>query len=168
MSRLFAVILFAFLPLSAVQAEEPTQAQVQRLFQLTGVDAQMDTMMRQLRPVMLNIMGPAMRNAAKQANLPLPDHFDQIVAEEFDIAFSDIRDELLREVVPLYQKSFSRADIVQLNDFYASDLGQRTVATAVEVQKVTGAMGQMIGQQRGRVMGAAIMERLKKEGGQQN
>ncbi|WP_417513025.1 DUF2059 domain-containing protein [Minwuia sp.] len=146
-----------------LRAEEASRDQVLKLYELTGVEKQIDATLDSLRAPLSKMLTPALRQAAQSRKLIIPEDFDGIVAEEMDVAFERIKADFLAELVPLHQRAFTEDDITRLIEFYESDLGRRLVATSLEVQKVAGAMGQVIGQQVGQDLVRAVLTRLNRD-----
>jgi hypothetical protein len=149
-------------------AEAPSDERLKKMFDVTGVSRIASTIIDQMRPVMIQRVGPALRQAAVQQNLVVPDNFDEIVAEEFDRAFSGIGGVLIAELTPLYQQAFSADEIEQVIAFYDTDLGRRLVEATEQITPVAGAVGQVIGAEKGREMARNIMLRLEKADGVEN
>jgi uncharacterized protein len=82
-----------------------------------------------------------------------PEFWDRVQAETN-------MDDLMEQVIPIYDRHFSDDDIKGLISFYQSPVGRKLVAEMPQV--VSESM--MVGQQWGRSMAERVMDRLKQKG----
>jgi hypothetical protein len=73
---------------------------------------------------------------------------------------TDGRKQLLDQMVPIYQKHFTAADVAGLLKFYKSPLGQKVITQ----MPVTMAEGMKAGQEWGRERGQAMIRQLQQNG----
>ena len=104
-------------------------------------------------------------NLAKQIMGQMVDQFKQVIPEVPDNVWSEMMsdeniDELLENIVPIYDRNFTQEDINGLLAFYRSDLGQRVLAKMPVVMQE----GMLAGQEWGEALAQRIKEKLQKKG----
>lgn len=118
------------------------RADIRKLIEITGTRRAVAQMLPQ-------ILAP-MKSSFPQ----VPDRFWQETVEEFKM------DELVDRLVPVYEKYYTRDDILGIIAFYQSPLGQKLISTQPQVMQESLAVGQEFGQE----VAARVEARLKKEG----
>lgn len=86
--------------------------------------------------------------------------------EEFTVEFKRQAspDELMKAILPIYDKHFSHQEIRQLIAFYESPLGRKISTTLPEIQRESLEAGRVWGEQLGDRMNARLKQRLAKKG----
>jgi hypothetical protein len=135
----------AVLALGAVgqaMAAQASEKQVRQLFQVMHMERMFDQMNSQ----MAGVMGQAV----------------PCVPASYWQGFIDASgsQQLLGQMVPIYQHHFSAADVAGLLKFYKSPLGQKVITQ----MPVTMAEGMKIGQEWGRERGQAMIRQLQQNG----
>jgi len=82
----------------------------------------------------------------------------EIINDEVKGLLADKMPDLIAELVPIYHRHFTHAEIQQLIAFYRTDLGQKTLR---ELPRVIAESGQL-GVQWGEMLGIALLERVDK------
>jgi hypothetical protein len=124
--RFLAVILFAISTLLAQQplpSDAPaSKEEVEKLFEVMQVHQQM----RQVMDVMLKqqtaIINETLKKRYPQTSADRIARADQMIA---DTMKNMPVDAMLDDMVPIYQKHFSRTDIDAMTNFYGSPTGQK-------------------------------------------
>lgn len=127
MKRLLLLALVtAFASTSSVHAEinKEKKAEIERMFQLTGMEKMMDQMMNQ--------MISSMKGQIKDA----PDSFWAKFQEKVKTR------DLLEQIIPLYDKYYTVEDLKAVNEFYASPAGQKVLATMPQIMQESMKVGQ--------------------------
>lgn len=106
----------------AVAGEKPTQEQVLKLLELLRV--------RESLQITLDAMKEQVRATAEQSlreNIPVPsaDQIKQLNAIVDGVFKELVLDDLLQEVVPVYQKHLTRSDVEAVIAFYSSPAGKK-------------------------------------------
>ncbi len=100
--------------------------------------------------------------AMRHARPDVPDQFWQDFAVEFKQQASP--DELMRVILPIYDKHFTHQEIRQLIAFYESPLGRKISTTLPEIQRESVEAGRSWGEQLGDRMHAVLKQRLTEKG----
>ncbi|WEN14318.1 DUF2059 domain-containing protein [Rhodanobacter sp. AS-Z3] len=139
----FAVAtVLAFAAAGQAHAAQPSEKQVHELFDVMH----MDGMFTQMNTQMAGMMGQA---------LPcVPTSYWQ------DFMDASSRQQLLGQMVPIYQRHFTAQDVDGLLKFYRSPLGQKVITQ----MPVTMAEGMKVGQDWGRARAQAMIEKLRQKG----
>ncbi len=145
-----AVLLAAFSMPAAIAQPAPNDApdvdqelhdDVLKLLQVSGAEAMAEQMWQQM-----------MANFREM--LPnVPDEFWDGMEAEMDLGA------LLVALVPAYTENLTHQDILDLIDFYESDLGQRLVAAQPQIA----ADSMLIGQAWGEQIGQRVVEKLEEQ-----
>ena len=67
-------------------------------------------------------------------------------------------------IIPLYDKYFTLAEIQQLLDFYETDIGKKTIEVMPQLTQESIIIGQQWGESIGPIIGQRITRRLAEEG----
>lgn len=109
-------------PQTAAKAERPSTEQVLKLLDMMQI--------RDNLQITLDAMKTQMKTGAEQMlrekiPIPTPEQL-QSVHNIVDEAFGDLSmDDLIRDIVPVYQRHLSRSDVAALISFYSSPIGQK-------------------------------------------
>lgn len=161
--RLFGIALFCLIPalradmppsapppppaLSVPAAEAPAdpakEAEVRQLLQLMGVADEMKQMVGQT----LTSFRKAMPN--------VPDAFWEKFQGQFD------PEELIRLIIPVYEKYYTKEDLDGLIVFYQTPLGRKVTASLPQISSEAMAIGRKWGQAKGAEIVREIQEEKK-------
>ncbi|HEX6908188.1 MAG TPA: DUF2059 domain-containing protein [Terriglobales bacterium] len=100
--------------------------------------------------------------AMRHARPDVPEQFWQDFAVEFKRQASP--DELMKAILPIYDKHFTHQEIRQLIAFYQSPLGRKISTTLPEIQRESIEAGRNWGEQLGDRMHAELKQRLTEKG----
>lgn len=135
MKRTLLIALSAVLPMSAVMAEPSAEAlnAAKTLTQTMGIDKQDENGM--------STMAPMIDSLAKRLQLNEADTNE--LREAYKKWFTEDLDQTkLREnVVKLYAEAFTVEELKQLNEFYLSPLGQKTVQAMPQIMQKSAMLG---------------------------
>ncbi|WP_416897815.1 MAG: DUF2059 domain-containing protein [Minwuia sp.] len=168
MRRLLITLALLAAGLMPASAAEPSSEQVMEMFRVTGVEGNTSAVMEQMRPIVMGQLVPALRAAATERQLAVPDNFNEIVGEEFDRSFGSLGREIMVELAPLFQQAFTAEEMQAVIDFYDTDLGRRLVETSAKIVPVTSRVGQVLGAEKGQELAFNVLNRLKKDGEVEN
>lgn len=104
----------------------------------------------------------AQMTAMRRARPDVPDQFWQDFEVEFKRQASP--DELMKVILPIYDRHFTHQEIRQLIAFYESPLGRKISVTLPEIQSESIAAGRAWGEQLGDRMNAELKQRLTERG----
>jgi hypothetical protein len=124
--RFLAVILFA---ISALVAQQPvpsdapaSKEEVEKLFEVMQVHQQMRQVMDAMMKQQTTMIHETLKKRYPQTSADRIARADQLIAE----TMKDMpMDAMLDDMIPIYQKHFSKADIEAMTTFYASSTGQK-------------------------------------------
>jgi hypothetical protein len=100
--------------------------------------------------------------AMRRARPDVPDQFWQDFSVEFKRQASP--DELMKAILPIYDKHFSHREIRQLIAFYQSPLGRKISTTLPEIQQESVEAGRSWGERLGDRMHEELQKRLTEKG----
>lgn len=100
--------------------------------------------------------------AMRHARPDVPDQFWQDFAVEFKSQASP--DDLMKVILPIYDKHFTHQEIRQLIAFYESPLGRKISTTLPEIQRESVDAGRAWGEQLGDRMHKKLQQRLSEKG----
>lgn len=100
--------------------------------------------------------------AMRRARPDVSDEFWEEFTAEFKRQASP--DELMKAILPIYDKHFSHQEIRQLIAFYESPLGRKISTTLPEIQRESLEAGRVWGEQLGDRMNARLKQRLAEKG----
>ncbi|HEY8586116.1 MAG TPA: DUF2059 domain-containing protein [Rhodanobacter sp.] len=123
-------------------AAQPSEQQVRRLLELMH----MDQMFGQMNSQVAGLMGQSMPC--------VPASYWQNFID------ADGTEQLLKQMVPVYQRHFTAADVAGLLKFYQSPLGQKVITQ----MPITMAEGMKVGQQWGQQRADEMVKELQKKG----
>ncbi len=76
-----------------------------------------------------------------------------MIPDSMDITLADIAEDVLNEIIPIYDKYFTEDEIIQLMDFYHSDIGKSYLKNMGNITMESMKIGEKTAQ--------LIMERIK-------
>ena len=100
--------------------------------------------------------------AMRRARPDVPDQFWQDFTVEFKHQASP--DELMKAILPIYDKHFTHQEIRQLIVFYQSPLGRKISTTLPEIQRESVEAGRAWGENLGDRMHKELQQRLTEKG----
>ena len=101
-------------------------------------------------------------SAMRHARPDVPEQFWQDFTVEFKRQASP--DELMKAILPIYDKHFTQQEIRQLIAFYESPLGRKISTTLPEIQRESVEAGRAWGEQLGDRMHKELQQRLTEKG----
>jgi len=104
----------------------------------------------------------AQMEAMRRARPDVPAQFWQDFSQEFKRQASP--DELMKAILPIYDKHFTQQEIRQLIAFYESPLGKKISVTLPEIQQESIEAGRAWGEQLGDRMHKQLQQRLTEKG----
>lgn len=144
---------------NAQALDESFRADIEKLLEITG-SAELGTQIASLMSQQL------LANLKKsQPSMPeeMLDIAQQVLDEEFAKAFAE-PEGLTSQVVSIYAKHFTHADVQGLLEFYSSDLGRKVIGVLPSVVQESAQAGQQWAAERAPTIRAALERRLKAEG----
>jgi hypothetical protein len=159
--RIVCLVCFCLLPLGAIADELTTakRSDIRKLIDVTGGS--------QIAERFAAAMTQRMFSALKAEQPDVPDRAFAVMQRELSALFSERVDApggLIDDVVPIYSKYFSHAEIRELLVFYQSDVGQKAIAVLPQVINESMLAGQRWGESMGPEIRRRVDEALKKEG----
>jgi len=154
------IVLLPVSPLFAQDVEVDPQKE-EAIIELMTITGAMD-MGEQMSQAMTQQMIQVLRRAR-------PD----IPARAFDIVGEEVQSTVMEElakgdfnnnIIPLYDKYFTLAEIQQLLDFYETDIGKKTIEVMPQLTQESIIIGQQWGESIGPIIGQRITRRLAEEG----
>ena len=125
------VALFILTVPTICHSEPADRKSIEELLTLTGA--------ANIREQMLAQMLPAMKKAMPRA----PDAFWAEFKAQADV------NELMDLLIPIYQKYLTKEDVVSLNEYYRSEVGQKMIKLQPLIMRETVQVGQAWGQAAG-------------------
>jgi uncharacterized protein len=132
------VLLSLFVPLlSAQNANSPSGEDVKKFIEVMRIERQLTTMMQ--------IMTNAAKQGARQGFLQkMPNATPEQLADIesiADVMFADFPiNDILADIVPIYQKHVSKSDLQAITEFYSSPVGQRFLDNQPQMMQEMGAV----------------------------
>jgi len=146
-------LLFLLLSASAVFAQAEPSAEAitaaKELTQTLGLEKQNEAGLATMAPMVENLAKRLQLNEAE--TVELRESYKQWFTQDLDQA--KLRD----EVTKLYAQTFTIAELKELNQFYLSPIGQKTVKAMPEIMQKSA----MLGMQEAQSKQALLQERLK-------
>ena len=100
--------------------------------------------------------------AMRRSRPDVPDQFWQDFTAEFKRQASP--DDLMKVILPIYDRHFTHQEIRQIIAFYESPLGRKISTTLPEIQQESVEAGRAWGEQLGDRMNAELKQRLAEKG----
>jgi hypothetical protein len=156
MKKLLVVLalLFAAATLPVFAAEATTNApviakekiaEIEKALRLIGTEK----LMSQMKTQLFGIMRQQMKDA--------PEEFWKTTEEKFDTS------ELMKFLIPLYDKYYTIEDLKAMNAFYESPAGQKVLATLPAITQESMKIGQAWGEQVARRVQQEIQEQMRQK-----
>lgn len=109
-------------PKAQVQSEKPSAAQVMKLLDMLQIRDSLQITLDAMKAQMKNGSAEMVR---EKIPAPTPDQL-KAINDIVDQAFAEISmDDMIRDIVPIYQKHLTRSDVSALIAFYSSPVGQK-------------------------------------------
>ena len=144
---LIALMSLLFLvPFTSAQSQEsPSTDDVQKYLQVMRAERQLQTM--------IQIMTKSARQGARQTFLQkMPDATPEQIADVESLAeglFADVPiNDIMLDLIPVYQKHISKADLQALTQFFSSPTGQRFLNEQPKMMQEMGEVSSVRMQQR--------------------
>lgn len=159
--RIACLVAFCLLP-PGVNADELTAAKrsdIRKLIDVTGGS--------QIASRFAAAMTQQMFSTLKAERPDVPDRALAVMQRELSALFNEKVDApggLIDDVVPIYSKYFSHAEIKELLAFYQSDVGRKAIAVLPQVVNESMLAGQRWGESMGPEIQRRVDAALRKEG----
>jgi hypothetical protein len=155
--------LLVFLALSVscvpVWAEELTQekrADIEHLLAMTGALS--------LGNQMAAAVVASLMQSLKQARPDIPSKVLDLLPTEVAATFDENIGSLKEEMIPLYHRYFTGAEVKEMIRFYSTDLGQKTIKVMPALMQEGMAVGQRWGQSLGPMINQRVTAKLRQQG----
>ena len=119
---------------SAVSPDAPSKEDIQKLFDVMASRQQVEQMMRQVFAQMRTMNREQLKKGhpdISDAELARMDRQSEDLIKNFPI------DDMMNDMIPIYQRHFTKTDIEALTSFYASPIGQKFLHEAPAVTSET-------------------------------
>lgn len=153
-------LLFTLAPVYAADPVAPEKRQrIEQLLEITGA--------LNIGKMMSQAVTSQMSNALKQARPDIPATAFDMIEEEVNNVVSEALSApggFVDQIVPIYDKYFSVAELDALIDFYRSPAGQKAISVMPQITQDAMRIGQRWGQSLGPVIAERIKARLQAQG----
>jgi hypothetical protein len=149
-------LLMILLVPCAVAAQDANRAQIRELMRVTGS--------AQLGIQFANAVSQDMARQLRQSRPDISERAIAVVNREVMKLFEERIDGLLENVVPVYEKHFTPAEINDLLAFYRTPAGRKAISVMPAVMNESIAAGQNWGRSLGPEIGRRVQASLKREG----
>lgn len=157
--KIIAAIVALGLGCASASAEELTRekrADIERLLAVTGSLA--------LGKQLASAITANLTQNLRQTRPDIPDKVLDLLPGEVTATFEENMGSLKEEMIPLYHRHFSAAEIKGLVNFYSTDLGQKTIKVMPLLMQEGMVAGQRWGQSLGPKVKQRIAAKLKQQG----
>lgn len=144
------------LPAQAQEVSAEHRASIEQLMRITGT--------ANLTKQMAATMSEQMMQALRKSRPDIPKEIVQVLPEEVMGVFDENMGSFMDELVPLYAKYFSNAEIQEVIAFYSTDLGKKMIASMPSLMHESMLAGARWGQALGPTIEKRVKARLKREG----
>lgn len=141
---------------SAEDLSREKRADIERLLTMTGSLA--------LGKQMASAITVNLAQNLKQARPDIPDKVLDLLPAEVIATFDENMDSLKDEMIPLYHRHFTAAEIKGLINFYSTDLGKKAIRTMPVLMQEGMVIGQRWGQSLAPKIKQRIAAKLKQQG----
>jgi len=108
----------------SVAPDAPSREDVEKLFQVMGSREQVRQVMREVYAQMREMNRDEMKKRRPEIS---DEEVASVEREAEDLIKNFPVDEMLNDMIPVYQRHFTKAEIEGLADFYSSTLGQKVL-----------------------------------------
>lgn len=126
---LATLVLFVFTSLPSVSqqpVDAATKEDVEQTLELTGVRDQMHSIFAALAQSRAKLAAAEYERKNPQASPAEVEKVEIATRHSYEAAFNSLdMDEVIDTLVPIYQRHFTHADLLAMNEFYASPVGQK-------------------------------------------
>lgn len=155
---LLAMFALCFIvgPANADELTREKRADIERLLAMTnalGVGKQMAT------AVVANLT-----QALQKARPDIPQAALNVLPTEVAAVFDENIGSLKEEIIPIYHKYFTAAELKEMIQFYSTDLGQKTIRVMPSLLQEGMAVGQRWGQSLGPQINQRVTTKLRQQG----
>jgi hypothetical protein len=106
----------------------PTTAQVLKFMEVMQVRQRLQSTLQTQQEEVKTVTHNMFHKALPEATPAEKAEFEEIVSSELKTMFADYPiDDVLRDMIPIYQSHFSESDLDQIVSFYTSPIGQKIV-----------------------------------------
>jgi uncharacterized protein len=158
-AALIALFMFVGLAPSLARADELTpekRADIETLLQMTGALS--------VGKQMAVTVTAQLAQTIRKARPDIPKKPIDVLPEEVGAVFEANIASLKEATIPLYSKYFTGAEIKQMLQFYATELGQKAIKVMPALMQESMTLGRQWAESLGPQIDARIRARLKQEG----
>lgn len=151
LQRIFLFIVALCISCNSARAEDLTRekrADIERLLSMTGSLS--------LGKQMASAITVSMVQSLKHSRPDIPEKALDVLPAEIIATFDENIGSLKDEMIPLYHRHFSAAEIKGLINFYSTDLGQKAIKTMPVLMQE----GMLVGQRWGQSLAPKIKQRV--------
>lgn len=132
MRTLFAALILLVVIPAPVVSQPPddaaTKEDVEQTLELTGVREQLHSMLAALAQSRSRLEAAEYRRKNPQASPAEVEKVEIATRQTYEAAMNSLNiDEMMDIVIPIYQRYFTHSDLLAINDFYASPVGQKVL-----------------------------------------
>lgn len=99
----------------------------------------------------------------KTSRPELPAEAQTVIRDEVNKQLAIDRDKLLTQVAAVFDRTFTAAEVVELNRFYQTELGKKTVAVIPKIMQENMDLGKKWGKEVGPMLKSRLEARFKKD-----
>lgn len=126
-----ALILLVIIPapvFSQLPADAATKEDVQQTLELSGTRDQIHSMFTALAMSRAKLEAGEYKRKNPQASPAEVEKVEIATRQTYEAAMNSVNiDEMMDIIVPIYQRYFTHSDLLAINDFYASPVGQKVL-----------------------------------------
>lgn len=163
-AALWAVATAAFLFHSSAAWAQNGRQDAVRLFELTGVQANLDQVVTQTIETTKPMFAAMFRDLARQAEVELPPRVVEVLLEEIETEFRVSTPILVEMMLNEWTRRFSSSELRELIEFYATPLGRKLIRELPILTRRGMEMGQEWGAEAGKRAGERAISRLRAMG----
>lgn len=154
------VLLLLLAPLASLAADPAADkaAAIRQMMALVGVDDLAQSYGKTMTEQIYQVL--------KTSRPELPAEALTVIRAEVDKQLLADRDKLLAQIAGIFDRNFTAAEIDELNRFYQTELGRKTVSVIPKIMQENMNIGKSWGQEVGPMLKARLEARFKQQQGQ--
>lgn len=143
-------------PVSAEELTPGKRADIERLLKMTGALS--------LGKQMANAVVVGLTQNLQKARPDIPANVLNMLPGEVAAVFDENMESFKQEIIPIYHKHFTGAELKELIKFYSTDIGQKTIKVMPALMQEGMLVGQRWGQALAPQINKRVTEKLKQQG----
>jgi hypothetical protein len=157
-ARCLTVLVLLLVPISALAADPAVDkaAAIRQMMALVGVDDLAQSYGKTMTEQIYQVL--------KTSRPELPAEAMTVIRAEVDKQLLADRDKLLAQIAGIFERNFTAAEIDELNRFYQTELGRKTVSVIPKIMQENMNIGKSWGQEVGPVLKQRLEARFKQQG----